>query len=247
MTMLADARRSATNGRSRDHSGVVPDDWFRSSWVGTPVSVRGTAPTLQHSFAQFSDAFDQFREHDLVRIVTTQDDYGLVLSSLLRGMEPSSWLVTLDVVAGEESSTGDVADALTTFEALRSELGLNRIEMLRATRVNPRTYHSWKKGGTARPRLTSVRGLWDLADAVEELREVVPIPLGEWFRADGTRRRLLTTGEFEGLLDLASNIQARSERRKRSRFEPGGIVYDEEVPLDRTPLGDIYELGESEQ
>lgn len=247
MTLLADAPRSATNGRSREHSGAVPDDWFRSSWVGTPVSVRGTAPTLQHSFAQFSDAFDQFREHDLVRVVTTQDDYGLVLSSILRGMEPSSWLVTLEVAAGEEASSGDVADALTTFEALRSELGLNRIEMLSATRVKPRTYHSWKKGGTTRPRLTSLRGLWDLADTLEELREVVPIPLGEWFRADGTRRRLLTTGEFADLLDLANNIHVRSERRKRSRFEPGGIVYDEEVPLDRAPLGDIYELGESEQ
>lgn len=247
MTLLNDAPRSATNGQTREHSGAVADDWFRSSWVGTPVSVRGTTPTLQQSFAQFSDAFDSFREHDLIRVVTTQDDYGLVLSSVLRGMEPSSWLVTLEVAAGDVASSGDVTDALTTFEELRLELGLNRNEMLSATRVKARTYHSWKKGGTARPRLSSVRGLWDLADTLEELREVVPTPLGEWFRADGTRRRLLTKCEFADLLDLAHNIHNRSERRRRSSFEPGGIIYDEEVPLDRAPLGEIYELSESEQ
>lgn len=247
MTLLADRPRSATNGSAREHSGALSDDWFRPTLGGTPVSVRGTAATLQHSFSQFSEAFDSVREHDCIRVVTTQDDYRLVLTSSFRGMQPSSWLVTLADFAVEDASSGDVADALTTFDDLKSELGLNRTEMLNATRVKARTYHAWRKGIIGRPRLSTVRGLWDLADAIEEIRTLVPSPLGDWFRADGTRRQLLVKGKFEDILDLANNIQARSGRRTRSDFEPGGIVYDDAVPVDRAPTGIHYELDESEQ
>lgn len=247
MTLLNDVRSTAINGSSREHSGLVLDNWFHSSWVGTPVSVLGTARTLQSSFAQFSGALDSVREHDVIRVVTTRDDHRLALTSSFRGMEPSSWLVILKADARDPTRSGDVVDALTIFDALRFELGLNRTEMLRATGVKARTYHSWKNKPAGRPRLSSVRGLWDLADAVEELRDVVTLPLGDWFRKDDTRRRLLTNGEFDDLLDLANNIQARSEQGRRSRFEVGGILYDAELPVDRAPRGVIYELSESEQ
>ncbi|OII06952.1 hypothetical protein BIU96_05100 [Curtobacterium sp. MCBA15_008] len=193
----------------------------------------------------YSDAFDAFREHDSVRIITTVDDNVLLFSTVPRGLDLSRWFVLGEVDSTSDSAAaldaGSTADALETFDRLHKELGLTKRELFLASGVKPRTYHSWRSSRAARPRLASVRGLWDLADAVDELNDIVDVPLNRWFRSDGARRALLTGCRFDELLDLAQGIPQRRALNGVD-FESNAVLANVEVPVDRTPLGPTHRV-----
>lgn len=214
-------------GSQRDHSGFVPDGWFRNDWDATPVLTPNTTATFRASLTQFSDTFDRIREHDRVRIVTTTDDNILVFASVPRSLEQCRWLSTSDSVAGD--TVGDVNDALVTFDELKRVLGMTKRDLFAATGIRPRTYHSWRNGDASRPRLQSVRGLWDLSDTVEQLQERLEQPLVVWFKNDRLRRMLLLERSFDALLDLADDIPTTRTSDARA-YEPGGVWADVELP-----------------
>jgi hypothetical protein len=224
-------RRFSSSGSQRDHSGFVPNEWFRSDWDATPILAPNTTATFRASLAQFSDAFDAVREHDRIRIVTTTDDNLLVFISVPRGLEQSRWLVASDEIA--HTIVGGVDDALNTFDQLKEQLGITKKDLFHATGIKPRTYHSWRSGAATRPRLQSVRGLWDLFDTVQQLQARLDMPLDIWFRNNRQRRSLLLSGAFDALLDLADNIKT-TRSSGAAAYESGGIVLNVDVPSTAT-------------
>lgn len=237
--------RVAANGSRRDHSGLFPDPLRRGDLDGTPILAQTRGSSLRTTMRSYSDAFDAFREHDSVRVITTMDDNALIFTTAPRGLELSRWFVLseADSASGADAAidAGSANDALETFKRLRHELGLTQRELFLASDVKRRTYYSWQESRRKRPRLASIRGLWDLADVIDELNDILDVPLRRWFRTDGARRALLTARRFEELLDLAQGIPRHRELNGAS-LEPNAVLAEVEVPIDASPLGPAHRM-----
>lgn len=248
MTITAPAvrrLRAAANGSRRDHSGLFPDPLRRGDLDGTPILSQTTAASLRTTMRSYSDAFDAFREHDSVRIITTVDDNALLFTTMPRGLDLSRWFVLGEVDSTTDSDAaldaGGTTDALETFDRLRHELGMTKRELFLASGVKPRTYYSWQASRDTRARLDSVQGLWVLADVVGDLNDILDVSPRRWFRTDGARRALLIGRQFEELLDLAQGIPRR-RKLNGVGFEPNAVLAEVEVPVDAAPLGPAHRM-----
>jgi transcriptional regulator with XRE-family HTH domain len=135
------------------------------------------------------------------------------------------------VVVATDSGVDETADVVDAFERLRAELGLTQKEMFKATGISKRTFHSWSdKPAGSRPRVASLGRLWELADAVDDLREALDQPLNRWLRGDNRRISALLDGRFDELVDLAVN------RAPFPRREIGTSVYEGVAEYVETPI-----------
>ena len=89
-------------------------------------------------------------------------------------------------------------------------------DVLAAASIKPRTYHSWAQPSASRPRLTSQGRLWALAQLVDDLPELLDVPIRQWVLADSERLTALRAGRFDELLEQAS--------QERMQKDPTGTV-----------------------
>ncbi|MDE8649491.1 hypothetical protein PXH69_31440 [Rhodococcus qingshengii] len=212
-----------------------PPDDIRSGhgiWSSTFMETSSSL-WLRSTAEHFSDALDaRHDEHVYVAImkhcngrVDLPDSYLWLAGphSIIAGVQ--RWDQEPDPIANE------TADAVDAFERIRAELGLTQKEMFKATGINKRTFHSWteKPAGT-RPRVASLGRLWELADAVEDLRDTLDQPLSRWLRGDKKRISALLDGRFDELVDLAV------DRSPFSRREIGTSVYEGIAEYVETPI-----------
>ncbi len=86
----------------------------------------------------------------------------------------------------------------------------------------------------AGPRVASLGGLWELADAVDDLRSTLDQPMNRWLRADKKRASALLDGRFDDLVDLAVDRTPFPRREIGTSVYEGGIAEHVETPIIRT-------------
>jgi hypothetical protein len=133
-----------------------------------------------------------------------------------------------DPVAGRD-------DAVSVVEDLTARLGLPEKDVLTAAGISKSTFHTWKKPKGAkvpRPRVASQGRLWALAQAVEDLEELLDGGLRGWLLADATRVRLLRAGDFDALLRAAeppASLATAGAPAYAAAYAVGGDRTDPEV------------------
>jgi len=103
-----------------------------------------------------------------------------------------------------ETSTHKFDDVVDVIRDLQRRLGIDLKDVLTAANIKPRTYHSWAQPSAPRPRLASQGRLWALAQLVDDLPEVLDVPIRQWLLADSKRLVALRAGRFDELLEQAS-------------------------------------------
>jgi hypothetical protein len=127
------------------------------------------------------------------------------LQENVRSLEPVS-----------ETSTHKFDDVVDVVRDLQHRLGIDLKDVLAAASIKPRTYHSWARPSAPRPRLTSQGRLWALAQLVDDLPELLDVPIRQWVLADSERLTALRAGRFDELLEQAS--------QERMQKDPTGTV-----------------------
>lgn len=108
------------------------------------------------------------------------------------------------------TAISDTINAAETIDAIVKLVKLPNKDVLAAAGVKKSTFYSWKQSKVPMPRLASQGRLWELAQFVEDLTELLGGPIGPWLLAEQIRRRLFITGRFDQLLEML-----RSQPRKR--------------------------------
>lgn len=103
-----------------------------------------------------------------------------------------------------ETSAHKFDDVVDMVRDLQHRLGIDLKDVLAAASIKARTYHSWTKPSAPRPRLTSQGRLWALAQLVDDLPELLDVPIRQWVLADPNRLTALRAGRFDELLEQAS-------------------------------------------
>lgn len=134
-------------------------------------------------------------------------------ASILAGKLPESGQSIEPVL---ETSARKFDDVVEVVRDLQHRLGIDLKDVLAAASIKPRTYHSWAQPSAPRPRLTSQGRLWALAQLVDDLPELLDVPLRQWVLADPDRLAALRTGRFDELLEQAT--------RERIQKDPAGTV-----------------------
>ena len=103
------------------------------------------------------------------------------------------------------SSVAGNDDAVSLVEGLAARLGVPVGVILAAAGISKSTFHTWKPttGKAPRPRVASQGRLWALAQAVEDLEELLGGSPRGWLLADQRRLALLRRGEFDALVRAA--------------------------------------------
>lgn len=199
----------------------------------TPVVLDPAVPALREAFLRFAETFDPIHDQETVRIVRGGGVGHRTFTSNANVSGPL-WVVMI----GETSLTvkaasrfdPETADPLVVFDRLQSELAVTQKDLLAATGIRRRTYYSWKKPSTPRPRPASLGGLWHLADALVDLREELDRPVAVWLHASPEREAAFREGRFEDLVDLAVAMPMPSERALGTSRHLG-VAADVEVPI----------------
>ena len=220
--------RSPSRVRERRDRHPAPCD-AASPWLSTFVEI-SSSPGLRDVVAHFSGALDPCAWDQIrVEVFKGLDGRLDLPGSALWLTAPYTFIDT--VVITTDSSVDETADVVDAFEHLRAELGLTQKEMFKATGISKRTFHSWSdKPAGSRPRVASLGRLWELADAVDDLREALDQPLNRWLRGDKKRISALLDGRFDELVDLAVN------RAPFPRREIGTSVYEGVAEYVETPI-----------
>lgn len=202
----------------------------------TPLAVAPTVPALREAVLRFDETFSPIHDHETVRVLSGGDVRFRTWISNAYISGPFQ-VVTI----GETSSVRDdassvdpgTADPLAVFDRLQIELGVTQRDLLAATGIKRRTYYSWKKPNTPRPRPASLGALWHLADAMVDLREEIGRPVAAWLHALPEREAALREGRFENLVDLAAGMPRPSERATGTSRRLG-VTPDVDVPIVKT-------------
>jgi hypothetical protein len=199
-------------------------------WESTPMNVDFAAPALREAVTLFSGALDCIDLDVRISVVKGFNGQTYVVGPLPLLATPFSYIDAPD----QAGHVDDMSDVLEAFEHVRAELGLSQKEMFATTGIKKRTYHSWRnKPAGSRPRVASQGRFWRLVDALEDLRDTVDRPLGQWIRGDRRRLEALLSGQFDELVDLAVNRPAFPQRSIGTSVYTG-IAEDIEMPLIRS-------------
>jgi hypothetical protein len=75
--------------------------------------------------------------------------------------------------------------------------------------------------------------LWELADAIDDLRSTLDQPLNRWLRGDKKRIGALLDGRLDDLVDLAVD-RTPFPRREVGTSVYEGVAEDIETPINRS-------------
>lgn len=125
------------------------------------------------------------------------------------------------------------SDVVVMIDKIVVATRMKRDDVLAAAGISRRTFYSWNRmAETSRPRLSSLGRLWQLADTVDDLTELVD-DVAKWLLRDESRRDLLRRGRFDELL-----IQATRQPGTRASGSEHGYAagFDEPpMPIIRAP------------
>ena len=113
------------------------------------------------------------------------------------------WHETPLLVSNSFAPAIAASDPISTIESLSTRVGLPVADVLRAASISRSTYYAWKSPDNPRPRLASMGRLWEMAQCVEDLEEVLGESVHYWLLASTRRRRLFGSGQFAELLEMA--------------------------------------------
>ncbi|QDW28603.1 hypothetical protein FFF93_001485 [Arthrobacter sp. KBS0702] len=213
----------------------------------TPVALDPAVPALREAVLRFSETFNPIHDHETLRIVRGGDAwYRTFTSNAYVSGALCVFMIGETPLVEEEASQIDpeTADPLAVFDRIQSELAVTQKDLLAATGIRRRTYYSWKKPSTPRPRPASLGGLWHLADALVDLREELGRPVSAWLHALPEREAAFRDGRFEDLVDLAVAMPAPSQRAMGTSRH-AGVGADIDVPIVKTgrPTVTVVERG----
>jgi hypothetical protein len=206
----------------------------------TPLSLGQTPPALREAVLQFSEAFESFHDHEILKVVCAG---ALGALTLISNTSLSGPVLVLKI--GEASrAVAEKADPLAVFDRIQSELAVTQKELFAATEIKRRTYYSWKNPAAPHPRPSSLGRLWHLADALADLHETLERPLAAWLHTAPERMAAFKEGRFEDLVDLAVAMP-ESGPREHGTSRRIGIVADAEVPIVKAsrPKVTVVERG----
>jgi len=218
--------------RMREQRKLHPEPWGGDTfWPSTFVET-SSSPGLRDVVAHFSGALDPCDLNQILIAVFKGPDGQMNLPG------SALWLTApytfIDTVPEAEQQVDEAADVLDAFERIQAELGLSQREMFQATGIRKRTFHSWAdKPAGSRPRVASLGRLWELADAVYDLRGTLDQPLNRWLRGDRKRIDALLDGRFDDLVDMAVD-RAPFPRREIGTSVFEGIAEDIKTPIIRS-------------
>lgn len=133
-----------------------------------------------------------------------------------------------------ETSADKLDDVVDVVRDLQRRLGIDLKDVLAAASIKPRTYHSWAQPSAPRPRLTSQGRLWALAQLVDDLPEVLNVPIRQWLLADSKRLMALQAGRFDALLEQASQERMQQGPAGTVAGPFHGVGEDSPLPLRTT-------------
>jgi hypothetical protein len=142
--------------------------------------------------------------------VGVQDDIPSRAVRLLTAYHGWGETPVLEPLGHEPQLVGGSDDAATIIAELADRVGLPVKDILAAAGVKKSTFHSWRMPDGPRPRVASQGRLWELAQCVEDLEELLGGSARPWILADPARRERFRSGRF---LDLVENF--RSQPRPR--------------------------------
>jgi hypothetical protein len=214
-------------GRRRSRTGG-PAGSTPASVQHTPVDTSGSVDLyLRCALEQFAEVFD-------ARPISRTTDESPQGSGFNQYLESSIFSsdILVDEVQGVVAST-PTDDVVAVIRKLENELGLPLKDVLAAAGIKKRTFHSWDSGAARAPQLRSQGQLWQLVDAVEDVRESVGGPVGPWLKSDLRRMSLLRSGLLDDLVDVSLPARTAQDDRAVRR----GIAHDLEMPVIRQ--GDV--------
>ena len=188
-------------------------------------------PALRDAVTMFSGALDDIgRSPDRGR-------HGLQRADDVCSARFHGWRCRFSFIGvpAAPAQVNEMSDILEAFEQVRAELGVTQKQMFKATGIKHRTYHSWKcKAPDTRPRAASQGRFWRLVDVLDDLRDAVDRPLGQWLSGAPERLSAFLYGRFDDLVDIAVNrppypkrsvgdsVYARHRRGNRHTDHPHG-------------------------
>lgn len=126
--------------------------------------------------------------------------------------------VVAEVASPEASALKSPLSAFEAVDVLASWSGLPAKDVVRAVGIKRRTYHSWRRSPSRRPRLESLGNLWNAYETVAGLRTELGDRFASWLHASPERLRQFQCGDFDGLaLALAGETEVRDNGSRRSR------------------------------
>jgi hypothetical protein len=111
-------------------------------------------------------------------------------------------------------------DAALTVRLISRRLGLPIRDIVEAAGISRSSFYSWNSPNAPRPRVSSQGHLWELAQLVDDLDELLGESLQRWMLADPQRRVSLAHGDFAKLLDAA-----QPKRRPRNNSDSYSDIY----------------------
>ena len=221
----AKPRRSRTGGPA----GSTP-----ASVQHTPVDTTGSVDLyLRHALAQFAEVFDGPPEGPSISKSAPVSGFNQYLESSI-----FSFGLILDETQSAVGST-PTDDVVAVVRKIENELGLPLKDVLAAAGVKKRTFHSWVSGAARVPQLRSQGQLWQLVDALDDIRESVRGPVGPWLKSDLRHMTLLRSGLLDELVDASLPVRAPDEIRHVRR----GIADDFEMPVIKSGHVDVSTIA----
>ena len=202
------------------------------------MDLGSTAPALRDAVTMFSGALDDIGRGARIAVVRDFNGRMSVLGPLPWLAMPFSFIG----VPAAPAQVNEMSDILEAFEHVRAELGVTQKQMFKATGIKHRTYHSWRrKAVEARPRAASQGRFWRLVDVLDDLRDAVDRPLGQWLSGAPERLSAFLDGRFDDLVDIAVN---RPPYPKRSIGDSVsvGIAEEADTPIIRTGKTNIVDI-----
>ncbi len=236
MSLTASSLFGPTTPRQPSHQwNPIPSE--EEDIQSTPVSLAVTPPALQEAFVRFSEAFDPDQEFVTVSMIGTD------LRPLLSRVMVAGHFLAFRL--NEKQRTDPLtADPLAVFEHIQTELMVTQKDLLIATGIKRRTFYSWKKPTTPKPRPGSLGRLWHLAGTLDDLREFLHRPIASWLHAADERLAALKDGRFDDLVELALNRTAQSGKTHGTSMSLG-VAPEIDLPIVRSgdPSITVVERG----
>lgn len=221
MTSAVHASRPIANRPRRIRTGG-PVGSTPAAVHHTPVDMSGSVdPYLRDALQVFAEIFDVAPRVRPVEVSEPSFSFNNLLESSLTPFGEIQ-------AASDSATTSSVKDdVVSVIRELEKELGLPLKDVLAAASIKKRTFHSWVSGTARAPQLRSQGQLWQLVDALEDIRDSVQGSVGTWLKSDTRRMASLRAGRLDELVDASLPARTADEYRPVRR----GIADDVEMPV----------------
>lgn len=194
----------------------------------TPVDMSGAVdPYVRFALECFAELFDVTPRVRPVTSLGASSSFNEYLESSIFAFD------SIDGSLGAAAASTPNENVVALIRGIENELGLPLKDVLAAAGIKKRTFHSWVSGTARTPQLRSQGQLWQLVDALEDIRNAVQGPMGAWLKSDRGRMAFLREGLLDQLVDASLPARTANDYRPSRR----GITDDFEMPvITRGPI-----------